>query len=194
MTIPVTETLSTLIQNYGYGSFSKYILGVSSFRLGLKRSGYSLYLFYLFSIPSLMPSNFWTSRKVKEDFSSKLKYSDSFYSKREITQPLLFHSDRGIQYASIEFRRLIKKNTLITQSMSRKANCWDNPVAESFFKTLKVELAYHHNFKTTQEAKLAVFEYTRVWYNRKRLHSSLGYKTPKKWNWSFIKLKMWHRS
>ncbi|NLP59506.1 IS3 family transposase, partial [Lutibacter sp. B1] len=60
-------------------------------------------------------------------------------SKRSITKPLLFHSDRGIQYASREFRKIIKSNSLITQSMSRKANCWDNAVAESFFKTLKIE-------------------------------------------------------
>jgi len=71
-------------------------------------------------------------------------------SKRRITEPLLFHSDRGIQYGSKEFRNQIKNNPLITQSMSRKANCWDNAVAESFFKTLKVELIYQHNFKTIE--------------------------------------------
>jgi putative transposase len=110
-------------------------------------------------------------------------------SKREITEPLLFHSDRGIQYASIEFRKLINKNTLITQSMSRKSNCWDNAVAKSFFKTLKVELIYQHKFTTIEEAKLAVFEYIEVWYNRKRLHSSLGYKTPKEMELEFYKIK-----
>ena len=110
-------------------------------------------------------------------------------SKREITESLLFHSDRGIQYASIEFRKLINKNTLITQSMSRKANCWDNAVAESFFKTLKAELIYQHKFTTIEEAKLAVFEYIEVWYNRKRLHSSLGYKTPKEMELEFYKIK-----
>ena len=73
--------------------------------------------------------------------------------------------------------------------MSRKANCWDNAVAESFFKTLKVELVYHHNFKTTGEAKLAVFEYIEVWYNRKRLHSSLGYKTPEEMELEFYQIK-----
>ena len=61
-------------------------------------------------------------------------------SKRKIEQPLIFHSDRGIQYASKEFRAILKRNTMITQSMSRKANCWDNAVAESFFKILKSEL------------------------------------------------------
>jgi putative transposase len=62
--------------------------------------------------------------------------------------------------------------------MSRKGNCWDNVVAESFFKTLKSELIYHQEYKTIEQAKLAVFEYIEIWYNRKRLHSSLGYKTP----------------
>jgi len=110
-------------------------------------------------------------------------------SKREITKPLLFHSDRGIQYASKEFRNQISTNNLITQSMSRKANCWDNAVAESFFKTLKVELVYQHNFKTIEQAKSAVFEYIEIWYNRKRLHSFLGYKTPKEVELEFNKLK-----
>lgn len=80
-------------------------------------------------------------------------------SKREIDKPLLFHSGRGIQYVSKEFRKHIKTNKFITQSMSRKGNCWDNAVAEFFFKTLKSELIYHHSLKTIEEAKLAVFEY-----------------------------------
>lgn len=98
--------------------------------------------------------------------------------KRKITESLLFHSDRGIQYASREFKSLLKSNDLITQSMSRKANCWDNAVAESFFKTLKVELVYDYEFESIEEAKSKVFEWIEIWYNRKRLHSSLGYKTP----------------
>ena len=99
-------------------------------------------------------------------------------SKRKIIINLLFHSDRGIQYASNEFRKIIKSNTLVTQSMSRKGNCWDNAVAESFFKTLKVELIYGNEFKSIEKAKTNIFEYIEVWYNKKRLHSSLGYKTP----------------
>jgi len=109
-------------------------------------------------------------------------------SKRQLIDSLLFHSDRGIQYASKEFRKLIESNTFITQSMSRKANCWDNAVAESFFKTLKVELIYHQKFNTLEEAKSKVFEYIEVWYNRKRLHSSLGYKTPSEVEYEFNKL------
>ena len=88
-------------------------------------------------------------------------------SKRKITQPLLFHSDRGIQYASKEFRKIIKSNTLITQSMNRKGNCWDNAVAESFFKTLKVELIYGNELESIEQAKTSIFEYIEVWYNKK---------------------------
>ena len=70
------------------------------------------------------------------------------------------------------------ENSLITQSMSRKENCWDNAVAESFFKTLKVELIYGYEFNSIEQAKTNIFEYIEVWHNKKRLHSSLGYKTP----------------
>jgi putative transposase len=110
-------------------------------------------------------------------------------SKRKINDNLIFHSDRGIQYASKEFRNQLNTNSLITQSMSRKGNCWDNAVAESFFKTLKTELIYHQEYKTIEQAKLAVFEYIEIWYNRKRLHSSLGYKTPVEVETEFNKLK-----
>ncbi len=99
-------------------------------------------------------------------------------AKRKINKSLIFHSDRGIQYASKEFRNYIETNHWIIQSMSRKGNCWDNAIAESFFKTLKSELIYHDHYKTIEHAKLAVFEYIEVWYNKKRLHSALGYKTP----------------
>lgn len=90
---------------------------------------------------------------------------------------LLGHSDRGSQYASEAYREYLKKHN-IRASMSRKGNCWDNAFAESFFHTLKVELVYRENFKTKEEAKRKIFEYIEVWYNRQRLHSSLGYKTP----------------
>ena len=67
----------------------------------------------------------------------------------------------------------------VSQSMSRKGNCWDNAVAESFFKTMKTEMVYHEDFKTRDQAKLGIFEYIEVWYNRKRRHSTLGYLTPR---------------
>jgi len=91
--------------------------------------------------------------------------------------PALYHSDRGSQYASEDYRaRLAERG--ITCSMSRKGNCWDNAVVESFFSSLKMELIHTRSFRTRQEAKLALFEYIEVFYNRKRRHSSLGYLSP----------------
>jgi len=90
---------------------------------------------------------------------------------------LFSHSDRGVQYASGDYRELLKRNG-ITASMSRKGNCYDNAFAESFFATLKKELIYRHHYKTKEEAKKAIFEYIEVWYNRERLHSSIGFMSP----------------
>lgn len=97
---------------------------------------------------------------------------------RGIKDGLIFHSDRGIQYACDEFSAVIAENRIL-QSMSRRANCWDNAVAESFFKTLKTEMVYHRKFIDQQSAKLQVFGYIEGFYNTKRTHSALGYKTPK---------------
>ena len=97
---------------------------------------------------------------------------------RPINQPLIFHSDRGVQYACGAFTRMLAAYPLVRQSMSRKANCWDNAVAESFFKTLKVELVYRHKYQNQIQANKAVFEYIEIWYNRRRIHSALGYLTP----------------
>lgn len=101
---------------------------------------------------------------------------------RPITKDLIFHSDRGIQYASNEFTKLLKNNKLISQSMSRKGNCWDNAVAESFFKTIKVEWIYNQKFTNQEQAQLSIFEWIESWYNRKRRHSALGYKTIDEFN------------
>lgn len=97
---------------------------------------------------------------------------------RAMNQPLMFHSDRGIQYACNEFTSLIARNNLVTQSMSRKGNCWDNAVAESFFKTLKNEWANRFTYKNYQEVELSIFEYIESYYNTKRRHSTLNYMTP----------------
>lgn len=93
---------------------------------------------------------------------------------------LVIHSDRGVQYAAGEFRERLKELEF-TPSMSRKANCYDNAFVESFFKTLKTELVYRTKFQTRKEAEKAIFEYIEVFYNRERLHSSLGYKTPERY-------------
>jgi transposase InsO family protein len=90
---------------------------------------------------------------------------------------LIFHSDRGSQYTSKTFRQLLDENGVI-QSLSRVGQCWDNAVAESFFSTLKEELVYRTCLPTRAIAKRAIFEYVEVFYNRQRLHSSLGYMTP----------------
>jgi len=90
---------------------------------------------------------------------------------------LLFHSDRGSQYASKIFRRRLFRYRM-RQSMSRKGNCWDNAVAESFFATLKKELVRNHAFPTREAARSDVFEYIETFYNRRRAHSLLGYETP----------------
>ena len=90
---------------------------------------------------------------------------------------LIHHSDRGSQYASGDYQALLKKNEIIP-SMSRKGDCWDNAVAESFFHTLKVEKINRFRFKTRDEAKREIFKYIETYYNRKRMHSSLGYKSP----------------
>ena len=94
---------------------------------------------------------------------------------RRGTGPLLIHSDRGSQYASDAFRKRLKK---IKQSMSRKGNCWDNAVAESFFGALKSELIHRQRFTTRKEAEMYIFEYIEIFYNKIRLHSALGYTSP----------------
>jgi putative transposase len=90
---------------------------------------------------------------------------------------LLHHSDRGVQYASEDYRHLLEIHTM-TASMSAKGDCWDNACAESFWATLKTELVHQEKYATREQARQSIFEYIEVFYNRKRLHSSLGYLSP----------------
>ena len=90
---------------------------------------------------------------------------------------LVHHSDRGVQYACGEYRDLLRSRG-IECSMSRAGDCYDNAAVESFFKTLKAELVYHEHYATRQQARRSIFEYVEVFYNRRRLHSSLGYQSP----------------
>lgn len=90
---------------------------------------------------------------------------------------LICHSDRGSQYASGDFKALLAEDGIIG-SMSKKGDCWDNAVAESFFHTLKVELTSRVKFTTREEAKVRIFEYVEMYYNTKRTHSTLGYLSP----------------
>jgi putative transposase len=96
---------------------------------------------------------------------------------RRPAKGLIFHSDRGIQYCCEAFRSVLQSNHVI-QSMSRKGNCWDNAVSESFFKSLKTELVYHIVLIDEHHARHVLFEYIELFYNRQRLHSSLGYVSP----------------
>jgi len=100
--------------------------------------------------------------------------------KRRPGAGLLVHSDRGSQYVSERYQKLLSENEFVC-SMSRKGNCWDNAVAESFFHTLKTELIHHEDFQTREEAQQAIFEYIEVFYNRQRKHSTNGYLAPLKY-------------
>ena len=90
---------------------------------------------------------------------------------------LIHHSDRGVQYACHDYRRLLAKSGAVA-SMSRKGNCWDNAVAESFFSSLKTELVYRTTFADRNKATSALFKYIEAFYNTHRLHSTLGYLSP----------------
>lgn len=102
----------------------------------------------------------------------------SALSTRPLTGPLIFHSDQGVQYGCDALMDEISKDKRVTQSMSRKGDCWDNAVAESFFKTLKCEWTNRHIYRDHAQAELSVFEYIESFYNTKRAHSSLGYLSP----------------
>jgi len=101
---------------------------------------------------------------------------------RSVTDDLIFHSDQGVQYACQEFTQLLSSYSNVEQSMSRKGNCWDNAVAESFFKTLKVEHVYRQRFADKENAALSIFEWIETWYNRHRRHSALGNLTIEEFN------------
>jgi putative transposase len=98
-------------------------------------------------------------------------------ARRHPGQGLLHHSDRGVQYASEDYMYMLQSHD-IQASMSGKGDCWDNAAMESFWATLKTELVNHERYATREQARASIFEYIEVFYNRKRLHSSLGYESP----------------
>jgi putative transposase len=107
---------------------------------------------------------------------------------RPPSKKLLFHSDRGIQYACHDFTELLDSYACVERSMSRKGNCWDNAVAESFFKTIKTELIYQNRYESKENAAISIFEWIETWYNRNRRHSTLGNLTILEYE-NFSKLK-----
>ncbi len=92
-------------------------------------------------------------------------------------EDLIHHSDRGVQYASIDYQRLLQSHNICV-SMSGVGDCYDNAAMESFWGTLKTELVYHRKYRTREEARQSIFRYIECWYNRKRRHSAIGYKSP----------------
>jgi transposase InsO family protein len=90
---------------------------------------------------------------------------------------LIHHSDRGVQYASSDYLQLLQSHQ-VTVSMSRLGNCYDNAAMESFWGTLKTELVHHQKYQTREQARQSIFRYIECWYNRKRRHSAIGYKSP----------------
>ena len=96
---------------------------------------------------------------------------------RKVRQGLIHHSDRGVQYASHSYQAKLAENGIVC-SMSKKGDCYDNAVVESFFHTLKTELVYLQRFETRAQAKQAIFDYIEVFYNRQRLHSTIGFLSP----------------
>jgi len=104
---------------------------------------------------------------------------------RQPSAELILHSDRGSQYASEEVRTMLRAHGLV-QSMSGTGNCYDNAISETFFHTLKTELIFWERFETREQARQTIFHYIEVWYNRQRLHSSLGYSTPVEYEQRFL--------
>ncbi len=126
----------------------------------------------------------WSISSTLKTADTSVSAIDKAFKSRRIKQqePLVFHSDRGIQYAAREFSdKLIYRK--ITRSMSGKGNCYDNAVAESFFKTLKAELVYQNSYKTREQEYLSVFEYIEGFYNTHRRHSKLGNLTIKEFTY-----------
>jgi len=116
---------------------------------------------------------------MSEQITRKLALDalDMALSRRQPPRGLIHHSDRGSQYASGDYRRKLAANKIVC-SMSRRGDCWDNAVAESFFSTIKLELVYETEWTTRAQARAAIFEYLEVFYNGERRHSSLGYLSP----------------
>jgi len=134
-----------------------------------------VYLAVILDLCSRRIVGYQTSTKI--DTNLVLNAFDKALQKYKPSAGLLFHSDRGAQYASTDFREVISEASFI-QSMSRKGNCWDNAPAESFFATLKKELIYPLGICTRFQVERELFEYIEAYYNTIRLHSSLGYLSP----------------
>jgi len=134
-----------------------------------------LYLVVILDLFSRQVVGWAMSDRMTSGFVVKALYQA--IGRRHPPSGCIFHSDRGVQYASTDFRDTLKAFAFI-QSMSRKGNCYDNAVAESFFHTLKTEHVYEYRYETRAEARQSIFDYIEMFYNRRRRHSALGYRSP----------------
>lgn len=142
-----------------------------------------LYLAVLMDLGSRMVVG-WAMRESLESCLS-IEALRMALARRDIKRGLLHHSDRGVQYAATDYRQLLSKHKIVA-SMSRRANCYDNAVSESFFATLKWELLDRFKWPTRAAVRMAIFEYIEVWYNRLRRHSALGYLSPLQYEHSLL--------
>lgn len=141
-----------------------------------------LYLSVVMDLCSKGIAGWSMDERMKSDLvASALRMA---YERRNPGAGLLHHSDRGSQYACQDYQELLKAYGM-QGSMSRKGDCWDNAPMESFFHTLKTELTHHEKYRSREEARRDIFEYIEVFYNRQRLHSSLGYKSPAEFEQEF---------
>jgi transposase InsO family protein len=144
-------------------------------RLMSEREGW-LYLAVILDMLSRMAVGWSVSHRLTRDLViTALKQA---IWRRRPSSGLIFHSDRGSQYASNDFKELLNTHNMI-QSMSRKGNPYDNTIMESFFHTLKTELVYNEYYFTREQASQSLFDYIETFYNPERIHSSLGYLSPK---------------
>ena len=134
-----------------------------------------LYLAVVMDLASRRIVGWSMSERIKADLVCQAM--QSAYWRRKPAPGLIMHTDRGSQYASEKYRRLMQDYAVI-QSMSRKANCWDNAPVESFFKTLKVERVHQLRYSTRAQARLDVIDWIEGFYNRERMHSSNDYRSP----------------
>jgi len=144
-----------------------------------------LYLAVIMDLYSRMIVGWSISESMNRAFL--IKAIEQAIANRNPEDGLIFHSDRGSQYASDEVKGLLKRRN-IRQSMSGKGNCYDNAVVESFFHSLKTELVFQRIFLTRTEAKNCIFEYIEIFYNRQRRHSTLNYLTPSEFENTRLKL------
>ena len=135
-----------------------------------------LYLAVILDLCSRFAVGWAMSDRITDDLT--LDALDMALARRRPPHGLLHHSDRGSQYASGDYQRLLVAQGIVC-SMSRRGNCWDNAVAESFFATLKVELVHDAAWATRGEARTDLFDYLERFYNGRRRHSALGYLSPR---------------